>query len=609
MIGPAETDREGESVFAGSLAGRRTPAYADGRAPRRRHRLLGLAVLGVAALGALGLTACHPTAAETALRLTVLDSAVAQTPAANVTVSLYPADDPDASPVATGSTRADGNVWFTHDRLGAGDYVIMFGSQPFVVDGSPVPGSDTARWYNGTTADAATDRSGAATITVVDDAPTHLIESYRVPRGGIDHEIFDTGHHPLEGVTVTAYAWPSGKAVAHVTSGGTDRLDGLPAQNYKLGFTKPGYATVFAAAPGSTDGTTYHLADAAEFPALPAGGVGPGAEVTMRAEAKLTGTVTTPDGSPLAGVAVAAYLDDAGTPVASSGTAPNGTFTISGLGDAGYHLVMFPPNGNLLQTKILGAGRSLDPDDGTTLLLRSGATTSLGAISFGEGADCAAARGGAKDLGNADLRSCDLTDAELWGAELSGADLSGAALTHAGISASMAGTVLRGANLSQATVGTAWYADLRLADLSHANLSSFDGVDIDISGANLSSAALSGARSLKWQWDAATTVPAEYRLVADVVVGPGIDASSANLSNQDLSGMDLSSASLSSIDLTNASLVGVDLSDARLMGVDLSGADLTDATLWGVWSVDLVADASTVLPDGWEITDGKLRQT
>lgn len=541
--------------------------------PRRSFGVLG-AVLIV--LGAFGLTACKPAPEQIALQLTLADTASSNAPAANVTVSVYPAADTNATATANGITDENGNVWFTHDQLPAGDYQVMFGSPEFVINGTPVPGSDNARWYNSTATDAATSRTSAATVSVNDTTPTDATESYAVPRGHIDDRVSYGSNWPLPGLSVTAYAWPSGEAVATTTTStsGLYHFGELPAQNYKLGFTKSGFATFYAGYAGSPDAseTAYALSDARQIPATLDAYGDPNYTHFMQYESTITGTLT--DGTnPIAGAVVVVFVAATGSPAGHATTATDGTFTLAGLSGTGYRLAVLAPNG-AYPGYVYEAGTYSSLADGAVVTPATGANASIGTVDLAVGADCAAAQGGATNLANTDLHNCDLSLMTLSmdpGVDFSGANLSGA---------NFSGQMLFSSDLSGANLT---YTDLSSVDLGYA----------DISDVDLSTVDLTRIKGKDLSYDATTKLPEGWKLVgptgSGVLVGP-----SAWLYDADLSGADLS---------------GMTFSEARWVRVDLSGTNLTGATLAGIDSSGLISNANTILPTGWEIVGGVLQQS
>jgi len=485
------------------------------RPPRRRR--FGIATVVLAVLAAFGLAACQPAPAATALQLTLSDSAKSQ-PAASVTVTVFPAGDTTAPATAAGITDADGNVWFTHGALPAGDYVVRFGSPTFLIDGSAVPGSDNARWYNGTATDAATSRDDAATVTVSATEPTQLVESYAVPRGHIDDYVLDAGGTRIDGATVTAYAWPSGKAAATTatTSSGLYHFGDLPAQNYKLEIAKPGYATLYLGANGLPDRSAATLADAPMIPAVLDAYGDPNYTVNVPDEATISGTVT--DGAdPVGGVWVVAYAAETGHMATRTRSAGDGTFTLHGLSAIGYKVAFIDTTG-AHSVLVYGQQNAVELAQGTTVTLTAGAAQSLGTIAL-PGKDCAAAESGAKtSFVDADLRNCPLrgwtlaAGKSLSYSDLTGADLSGAHLHGVGLF----GTVVTDVDFAGADLS---YADLASSTFTNVDFTDADFTTTDIGHADLSAATLDGVVSsgIRGIPDA---LPTGWTLVGGVLTPP-----------------------------------------------------------------------------------------
>ncbi len=595
------------------------------------RKRLGVVAAVLVVLGAFGITACQPSPADTALHLTLTDTASAGAPAANVTVSVFPANDTTAPAVADGITDAGGNAWFTHDALAAGDYVVRFGS-----------GSSTTWWP------AASSRAAADAVTVTGSDPVEITGSLAVEIGYILGDVTDGNGDGIPGVEVTAYDAASGDAVL-TTSTVSAGLTGTywlysgalhMGQTYKIGFSKSGHATGYAGPGGSLVSS---LADAATIAAGSPNQVH--VDATLQPESTITGTVK-PDGTnPMGGVGVIAVVASTNHAATWTMTAADGTFTLEGLSGIGYRLAFVTP-GNTYAPMMLGGGTgpgvSFDVADGSAFSLQPGGTLSVGTVSLTVGAHCAAAQaGGSTYLLGADLHNCDLSDADLTSVDLYDADLTGANLSHATLpnfglvnSPSLGAANLSKANLSHAqspssgspNIGS---ADLSGADLSHADMSFsyLTGSDLtganlsatnlsngaidatDLSGTDLSSATFSDTDTYDLAWTTPPRIPAGYELAGTNLVGAGVLLARVDLSGADLSGMNLASIHLSQVDLTGADLTNTTLTDITWNVVDLSGADLSGATLTVGYSAHLTANANTVLPTGWEIVNGSFQQT
>lgn len=603
----------------------------------RRRRRFGAIAAALAVLAAFSLTACQPSSAKTALKLTLSDTASSGAPAVGVTVSVFPALDISAPAVAYGLTDANGNVVFTHKQLPAGSYEVQFGS-----------GASTTWWP------ASATRAGATTVAVAADQPIEITGSLAVEFGRVLGEVKDSVGTLISGVHVTAYdaatnrlvdardTEPFAGSIEYLFYSGTLHL----GQTYKFGFTKAGYATVYAGPGGSV---VYSLADAAAIAAGLPNTVH--VDAVLQPESTITGTVS--DGAnPVGGEIVGAFVAETGHLALTTTTAADGTFTLHGLSGTGYKLAFITP-GNTFAPMVLGAGTgpgaSFDLAEGSTFSLQTGGSLSLGTVSLTVGADCATAQdasGTSADLSAMDLRNCELSEADLSTVDLTDANLAGANLSHANLPngqpssgdpmerADLSGASLTAANLSHSTSPTGLSmpldtANLSGADLSYANLSRADlssstliGANLshtdlgrgridnaDVSGADLSSPTLEYTFTYDLRWSTPPTIPDGYRLIGDNLVGAGVLLLGADLSGQDLSGMNLSSSKFQSTDFTGANLSNTNLTNSILWTLSLSGADLSGANLTGLLSSGLTSDSSTVLPAGWSIVNGSLKQT
>lgn len=535
--------------------------------PPTRGRRVSAVVLAVGLLGAFGLTACQPLPVDTALQLTLTDTA-SSVPAANVTVSVFPAGDTGAPAAADGITDATGTVWFTHDELPGGDYVVRYGS-----------GSSTS-WYP----DVAS-RDAATVVTVSDLDQTTISGSVAENKGYITGQVDDSTGAGLAGVTVTAYDAATGRIVGTTMSYAAG-LVGLyrlypgamqpgtlhRGQAYKIGFAKTGYATAYAGAGGTAVSS---LADAAAIGAGVSNPANVFVDAVMQPESTITGTVT--DGTdPVGGVIVGAFVADTNSLATTTTTAADGTFTLHGLSGIGHRLAFLTP-GNTYAPLVLGAG------PGNTAVAQGRVVTppvasafSVGTVELGVGADCAAAQSGTSSLAGADLHNCDLSYSTMDTFLAPGADLSGADLT--------------GASLASQTLDS---ATLIGANLTYTNLFGVELMYTDLSGSDLSTAHLERLVSQGLIFDAQTTVPSGWLFVGSstyaTLVGP--------------------TAWLYDVDLSGADLSGMDLHDSRWIRVDLTGTDLSGANLTGMDSSGLIFDATTILPDGWSIVGGELVQS
>jgi uncharacterized protein YjbI with pentapeptide repeats len=152
-------------------------------------------------------------------------------------------------------------------------------------------------------------------------------------------------------------------------------------------------------------------------------------------------------------------------------------------------------------------------------------------------------------------------------------------------------------------------ANMTHTDLSNANLSNADLGDAQffetiLTGTDLGGANLAGEIS-NLTVGAPSALPEHWMDVDGVLIGPGADLGSFNLSNFDLAGADLAGANLTSVNLTGADLSGADLDHTSLDFVTLTGTILAGADLTGVQS-DAIAGQPSSLPTNWLLADGYL---
>jgi uncharacterized protein YjbI with pentapeptide repeats len=125
---------------------------------------------------------------------------------------------------------------------------------------------------------------------------------------------------------------------------------------------------------------------------------------------------------------------------------------------------------------------------------------------------------------------------------------------------------LSGVKLNKATLAA---AVLEGIDFSHASLEHCYFFDAKLSGANFSRAKMTFAN---------------FR---------GARLSTTNFAEAELSNVNFARADLSGANLSNASLVGANFWRTNLSGANLDGANLVDASM-----IDVLADETTLLPDG-----------
>ena len=284
-----------------------------------------------------------------------------------------------------------------------------------------------------------------------------------------------------------------------------------------------------------------------------------------------------------------------------------------------------------------------------------------------------------RDLSNANLSNANLTNTNLSNANLTNTNLSGANLVGVK-SGSISGVpvnliksykIIKGYLVGPAVNLTG--ADLTNANLAFANLtcmprgenySVMDCATISgakLQGANLTNAKLSGLTSGP-VIGTPRSLPTDYKLTKQFIVGPDLNLSGADLSNGDLTNMNLSGvnldkailtgatltgvysggewqdsrqrhisgtpkklpvdwklvggyllgpkANLSNANLSNKNLTGVNLSEAKLDFTDLSSTNLTRAKFKGAHGIGIISEKITgrplSLPNHIKLTGGFL---
>jgi uncharacterized protein YjbI with pentapeptide repeats len=193
------------------------------------------------------------------------------------------------------------------------------------------------------------------------------------------------------------------------------------------------------------------------------------------------------------------------------------------------------------------------------------------------------------NLSNADFASADLTNVKLAGANVSGSKFTGAALTN--ISSG-------GLNGTPASLPAGWKVVLGYLAGPTANLTNATLTGATLTGVNLSEANLDGVTS--GRVIGIPTLANTWRVKAGYLVGPKANLAGADLTAQDLQGLNfvdanlagaiLERASLRSARFTRANLSNANLKSATITDTNFTDADLTNANLASVYS-----SAGTVL--------------
>jgi uncharacterized protein YjbI with pentapeptide repeats len=212
---------------------------------------------------------------------------------------------------------------------------------------------------------------------------------------------------------------------------------------------------------------------------------------------------------------------------------------------------------------------------------------------------------------HANLTDADLSDGDFNGDNMSYAELTGINVTNADFVVGLTGVTSGGIVGTPSELSSydslidgyiiGPYVKLTDANLSNLNLADGDLMEVDFTGAILSGTNLAGA-TLTYVTSGGITgtpsaLPANWALIGGYLIGP-----QAELSDDDLSGLDLSS-----LDLRGTIFEGGDLADTKFMDADLTGAyldfaNLTDADLNSA-DMEVVNFRDSVLT-GADLADG-----
>ena len=201
------------------------------------------------------------------------------------------------------------------------------------------------------------------------------------------------------------------------------------------------------------------------------------------------------------------------------------------------------------------------------------------------------------DFTNANVTNASFTSATLTGATFTGTTMTGADLTSAILREVISGTITgtptlpTGYNLVKETIiGTA--VNLTNADLSGQDLTGIDLTDATLTKANLENATLINATLTNATLTGATltgatltglksgniqgtpaSLPTDYKLALETIVGPNVDLTDGDLTNENLMKMNLTGVNFTNADLTGVNFILADLTDATLTRATLTGAD------------------------------------
>ena len=235
-----------------------------------------------------------------------------------------------------------------------------------------------------------------------------------------------------------------------------------------------------------------------------------------------------------------------------------------------------------------------------------GATVVLGSLTVAPMAPAdAAITCGASPQPGVDYYHCNLAGADLSGADLSGADFQGATVTGANLQgAILTDTILTGANFTgsdfteadlansygaRADFSNAIFtnADLGGDTFSQANFSgaTFSGATFSgalLQAADLAGAQLSGADLIGVSGQVTGTpasLPVGWTFFNGYFIGAGADLRRADLSGDDMPGINLSGAIVTEVKFTGDDLTGAIFTGATVSDTGFENANLTDANL------------------------------
>ena len=236
-------------------------------------------------------------------------------PIQNIAVTVL---DASGNYLASGHTQADGT--YTVGGLSAGSYRVEFS-----------PGSAANNYVTQYYRDQSS-LSAATSIAADDGQVVTGIDASLQPGGAITGTVTDAGTHVGIGLATVNVYDGQGTFVASTTtgSGGTYRVTGLAAGNYRLQFTDTGYASQYYNGQAT-------LASADQV-SVTAGATGSGIDAALHQGSSISGTVTdTSTGQPVAS-AVVEILDQHGAFVRLAFTDSQGNYSVGGLASGSYEV-------------------------------------------------------------------------------------------------------------------------------------------------------------------------------------------------------------------------------------------------------------------------------
>ena len=182
-------------------------------------------------------------------------------------------------------------------------------------------------------------------------------------------------------------------------------------------------------------------------------------------------------------------------------------------------------------------------------------------------------------------------------------DLASADFAGVTVQGQLGGLNLAGANFTGASLrGVSFYgSDLTGADFSNADLTGGNLSVTTLTGTVLGSATLTSVAA--WGLTGApASLPTNWSLRDNCLIGPGAVLAGASLTGADLAHADLADANLTGALMASSDLTGTDLAGADLAGADLTDANLTSANLAGATVTGTLLSgviwSDTTCPDG-----------
>jgi LPXTG-motif cell wall-anchored protein len=202
--------------------------------------------------------------------------------------------------------------------------------------------------------------SSATLIEVTESSGVSGIDASLAPGSSISGVVTDASGSPLADVNVYVTGIVGFGGSAMTGADGAYSVTGLPADSYRVQFSKPGFPTEYY-----DDAGAYQDAD---LVTLGTGQAVAEIDAVLEEAGQISGTVLDYNGNPLAGIGVAA----SGSGYGWTNTAADGTYTITGLKPGAEYVVGFGGNEANASEYYDGV---FDPADATKVTVVSGETT------------------------------------------------------------------------------------------------------------------------------------------------------------------------------------------------------------------------------------------